>query len=325
MVPVAQLRVLAASQHGVVSREQARSLGLTGAALAHETRRSWIALTPRVLQLNGTSRTWMQRAFAAVLDAGTGAVLSHHSAAELWGIPGYRLDGMHVSRPRGGSRTPGRIAVVHEPYVLPFAHITIGGSNLPVTTPARTVFDLAAVVRPYRLERTLENAWSRRLLDGHQMARVLDDLGKRGRKGTTAIRLLLRSRGATYVPPESGLEARFMDVLRRAGERPMRRQVNVGGARWIGRVDFLDPELPVVVQIDSSFFHGSLTDQDADARQTEDLEAAGFEVVRLTDHHVWYDAEHVVNALRAARSRARKRASSSGFTRENGVGDAISA
>lgn len=311
------LRDLAAAQHGVVSRAQVRALEMTRSALTNEMHRSWTAVTPRVLRLNGAPPTWRQRAYAAVLDGGAGAVLSHHSAAALWEIPGFRLDDMHVTRRRGGTRRPVRLAVVHEPILLPPAHVTLSEDGIPVTTPARTVFDLAAVVHPYRLKRTLETAWSRRLLDGVQMAHVLDDLAKRGRAGTVAIRELLKTRGPEYIPPDSGLEGRFEDVLKRAGQRPMRRQVNIGSDHWIGRVDFVDPELPLVVQIDSSLYHGSLLDQERDAAQTAELEAGGFEVVRLTDFEVWYEADLVAEKVRTARSRVRNARSNGRSARKN--------
>lgn len=311
------LRELAARQHGVVSRTQARALGMTRSELVNEVRRSWTALTPRVLRLNGTPATSRQRLHAAVLDGGAGAVLSHHSAAALWEIPGYRFRELHISRRRGGTRRPVRLAVVHEPILLPAEHVTVS-DGIPVTTPARTVFDLAGCVHPYRLERTLDNAWSRRLLDGAQTARVLDVLAKRGRTGTVAIRELLKTRGPDYIPPDSGLEGRFEEVLRRAGLPSMRRQVDVGSDRWIGRVDFVDRELPIIVQIDSSLFHGSLLDQERDAAQTADLEAGGFEVVRLTDFEVWYEADLVGEKVRAARSRVRNARSSGRSARKNG-------
>jgi very-short-patch-repair endonuclease len=306
MSAVEELGRLAERQYGVVCREQAHGLGLSKAAIASEVRQGrWVALTPMVLRRTGAPPTFRQRAFAAVLDGGAGAVLSHHSAAALWEIPGYRLDDLHVTRPRDGSRRPSRLAKFHQPLKLPATHVAVC-AGIPVTTPARTVFDLAALVHRYRLERTLDNAWSRRLLDGMQMARVLDVLAKRGRTGTVAIRELLAERGPDYIPDDTGLEARFEDVLRRGAEPPMRRQVNVGGEEWIGRIDFVDPELPVLVQIDSSRFHGSLLDIERDRQQTAALEDAGFAVVRLSDFHVWYDTEHVLTEVRSARSRVRK-------------------
>jgi very-short-patch-repair endonuclease len=188
--------------------------------------------------------------------------------------------------------------------VLLDSHVTTH-DGIPVTTPARTLFDLAAVIHPKRVERALETAWSNHLVDGHGMAAILDDLGKRGRTGTTVMREVLAERGPDYIPAESGLEGRFHDILRRDGQSPMERQVELGGDRWLGRVDFFDRQAGVIVQIDSERYHGSLIDQRADQAQTAALEAAGFTVERVTDFEVWYCADEVAERIRAARRRGR--------------------
>ena len=190
--------------------------------------------------------------------------------------------------------------MLHLTRVLPSHHVTTH-DGIPLTTPARTIFDLAAVVHPYRVKRALETAWSKRLLDGVRVAVVLDDLGKRGRTGTTVMRELLAERGSDYIPPDSGLEGRFRDLLVRDGQRPMERQVHVGGASWLGRVDFYDREAQLVVQIDSERYHSALIDREADERQTAALEAAGFRVRRFTDFEVWYCADDVAAAVRRSR------------------------
>lgn len=295
------MRELAESQHGAIARRQARALGATQDMIAHGIRSGvWVPEGRVVLRLVGAPVTERQRAMTAVLDAGRRAALSHHSAAALWDLPGFRFDDLHVSRPRDRSRRRTTLAVVHETRVLPAHHVTVH-DGIPVTTPARTIFDLAAMVHPYRVGRTLDTAWAKHLLDGSRMAAVLDDLGKRGRTGTTVMRELLAERGPDYIPPDSGLEGRFRDILVRDGQRPMERQVQVGGERWLGRVDFYDREARVIVQIDSERYHSSLTDKAADDRQTAALEAAGFRVERVTDFDVWYCADEVARRIRRAR------------------------
>ncbi|HUF84910.1 MAG TPA: DUF559 domain-containing protein, partial [Acidimicrobiia bacterium] len=132
---------------------------------------------------------------------------------------------------------------------------------------------------------------------------MLDDLGKRGRTGTTVMRELLAERGPDYIPPDSGLEGRFHDILIRDGQRPMRRQVDVGGGnKWLGRVDFVDQDVPLIVQIDSELYHSALIDREEDDRQTRALEEAGFEVLRFTDFQVWYRAAEVTEPIRKQRA-----------------------
>lgn len=205
-----------------------------------------------------------------------------------------------MSRLRSGTRRGDRLAVVHQPSCLTPGHVTVLES-LPVTTPARTIFDLAAVVHPYRVRRTLETAWSKRITDGVRLVRVLDDLGRRGRPGTRVMRELLAERDPDYIPPDSGLEGRFHDILLRHGQRPMKRQVHVGGEKWLGRVDFYDREARLIVQIDSERYHSALIDKEDDRRQTKEFEAAGFTVLRFTDFQIWYCPEEVTEPVGDAR------------------------
>ncbi|MDP9387809.1 MAG: hypothetical protein M3Q48_07730, partial [Actinomycetota bacterium] len=98
------LRTLAERQHGAVSRGQARHLGATASAVRVRIEGpDWEAATPRVLRLVGAPRTPLLRLMVAVLDAGQGAVVSHASAAALWGLPGFGYGGVHLSRQQGRS------------------------------------------------------------------------------------------------------------------------------------------------------------------------------------------------------------------------------
>jgi very-short-patch-repair endonuclease len=134
---------------------------------------------------------------------------------------------------------------------------------------------------------------------------MLEELAQRGRPGIRVMRQVLANRGLDYVPPASGLESRFVQVLRNANIKPMRRQIDTGDeAGWIGRVDFRDDELPLVVEVQSERFHSSLIDRQLDAARIERLERAGFVVVELTDTQVWHRSHEVVEAVTAGRRRA---------------------
>jgi len=297
----ADLRALAELQYGMVARRQARQLGASASALKYRVLSpDWELETQCVLRLRGSDRSDAQRAMAAVLDAGHAAVLSHHSAAAWWDLPGFDLAELHVTRSRGRSGRRSPLAQLHEVRLLPPGHITVL-RHVPVTTPARTLFDLAGSVHPKRVERALDNAWSERIVDGCRMAAVLDDLGKRGRPGTQVIRALLAERGPNYVPPASGLEGRVRDLAKRAGLSPVR-QVDVGGEVWLGRVDFYDRKARIVVQIDSERYHSALIDRRADDEQTVAMRAAGLEVLRFSDAEAWYHGNEVVAKLRRART-----------------------
>ena len=101
-------------------------------------------------------------------------------------------------------------------------------------------------------------------------------------------------------------EGRFAEVLERAGQTPMRRQVDSGGDRWVGRVDFRDEDLPLLVEVQSETYHLALTDARDDEVRLAALRGAGFEVVEVTDAQVWHRPDEVVDAVCEARRRLRE-------------------
>src|SRR5262249_9693064 len=88
------VHALAARQHALVTRRQAIAAGLTADAVARRVRAGlWVVAAPGVSRLAGAPRSWPQRALAAVLSAGPGAVASHRTAAHLWGLDGFAAPG----------------------------------------------------------------------------------------------------------------------------------------------------------------------------------------------------------------------------------------
>ena len=114
------------------------------------------------------------------------------------------------------------------------------------------------------------------------------------------MRRLLAERAGAYVPPESNMEARLNAVAKRAGLHNLVRQRDVGAADWIGRVDFLDPEKRLVVEVDSDLHHTSLLDEAADAARDAALTDAGYTVVRIKEHDVWHRPYEVMRRLLAS-------------------------
>jgi hypothetical protein len=281
-----EMRRLAARQHGLVSRAQVRSVGGTASALKHRVASgAWQPLSARVLRLAGAPVSFEQRCLAAVLDAGPGAALSHVSAAALLGVPGFDGAALHVSRLHAGAYARVRpLARLHDVVHLPEHHVTVVRS-VPVTTLARTLFDLAGSLRPARTARALDNSLNLGLVPLETVRRTSIELFERGRDGTTVMRDLLERRQAGYVPPASSLEARFLAILIAAGEDPLPDlQVDAGGDDgWIGRADFRGPEPNLLFEIDSERHHTALLDAESDRSRDERFWTAGFHVVRITE------------------------------------------
>jgi very-short-patch-repair endonuclease len=194
------------------------------------------------------------------------------------------------------SRRPSPLATVHEVMTIQPGHVK-ELRGIPLTSPARTVFDLAAHLHPDRLERIADRFWSQRLLDGSALTAVARDLCKRGRAGSRAMRQIVAARGPGYVPPASALERRFAEVLQRYGLPAFRRQVDTGGGDWTGRVDFRHPVLPLIVEVQSEMFHSALVDRTADRRRREQLARDGFVVVEVWDTKVWHEPAAMADSI----------------------------
>jgi very-short-patch-repair endonuclease len=291
---------LAERQHGFVTRFQARGAGLTRAALLHRMRHGdWTPHGRRVLHRSGTPWTRASPLMRAVLDAGPGAVVSHTTAAAWWGLPGFDLLTIHITRPRGTTCAPVAFADhVHEVLDLTTEQVTVL-DGVPIVRPERVIFELCATTHPLRAERALDTGWAKALYSGASLRRIHRQLACRGRGGTVLLRELLRARGPGWTPPASNLEARFQTIMREALLGPWRRQVDLGDdARWCGRVDFVSTTLPLIVEVQSERYHSALIDKAHDAVRRKGLEDAGLVVVEVWDREIWTARHEVVAAIR---------------------------
>ena len=238
----------------------------------------------------------------AVLQGGPGAVVSHHSAATLWGMPGAQQEPTHITTIRNvNSRGDARV-VLHRARRLAPDHVTIL-NGLPITRPERVPFDLANISVPARrVERVVDRFWTDRLVSGRSLRRVAASLPTRGFRGTVLMRELLSERPNDWIPPASGLEGRVMHLLAQAGHQSVERQVDLGGDEWIGRVDFVDRMHKVVIEVQSERHHAALSSKRDDAERFARLGDAGFVVIEVWEHDVWHRPQVLLDRLRAARS-----------------------
>lgn len=209
---------------------------------------------------------------AAVLAAGPGAVLSHRSAAALWGLRPTARARVDVTTGRVLRARPG----IH-PHraVLAPDEITLK-DGIPTTTLARTLLDLAAVLRPDALERAMEQAEILRLTD----VLSLDELLTRhpAARGAKALRRILAVTDLDANITRSELEARFLSFLDAADlPRP-----NVNTIIEGMEVDFAWPEHRVIVELDGFAFHATRRAFEDDRARDRRLQACGWRVIRIT-------------------------------------------
>ena len=289
----------AARHHGLFRRADAKRLGIGTHRLEGLVASGWCARPVRgVYRVGGSPATSEQAVLAAVWGSDEDAVASHLAAARLWDLPGFGRATPEVTRPRGQNQRLS-IGVVHGSMRLPSTHTT-QHSAIPVTTPARTIFDLAGVLTTPRTANALDAALSRRLCTIAQLDQVFFALARRGRRGTAAMRELLEARGLGYVPPASELERRARQVFRDGGPPQPAYEVDLGDDAWIGRVDCVWRDSRVIVELDGRRFHDGLSSRTADRERDNRLMAQGWRVIRVTWDDIVQRPQVVVNWIRTA-------------------------
>lgn len=286
---------LAGSQHGIVTLAQLAELGLApssvrsrvAAGQLHRMHRGVYAVGHRIVNRYGH---WL----AAVLACGVGAVLSHRSAAALWGIRPTSQASIDVTSPQRSGK--GRLGItVHSGATLLAADVAeIDG--IPCTSLARTLLDLAEVVHGQALERAVHEAEILRVFDGRAVAEILRRA--RGRRG--AVRLEAATAEGDFAGPgtRSELEDGFLAFCTRNGLPRPENNPYVDTPEGSREVDFLWRSHRLVVESDGRRFHDTPRAFESDHRKELLLDAGGWECVRATWRQVTRDDPLLVRALR---------------------------
>ena len=280
---------LAARQHGVVATWQLAERGVSREAIRHRVARGWLTVVHRGVYRVGPVEAPRAKFMAAVLAAGPTAVVSHHSAAELHGFRPARAGDIDVTVKRKRNRRPG--IRIHRTRRLEPSDVTHHDA-VPVTTPARTIRDLAPALSLRDLERTIEEAQIQKKLDRLSLTDVVDQA--RGKPGATALRA-----AATQADPQltrSEAERRMLELIRRAGLPRPRTNARLGP--W--EVDLYWPERRLVVEVDGFAFHATRAAFERDRRKDAELDAMGISVRRLTWRQLTREPEAVVARLARA-------------------------
>jgi very-short-patch-repair endonuclease len=280
--PDAAIRRVAAGQYSLFTFTQAVEAGFSPAAITRRVAsRLWERVLPRVYRVTGSRPTERQKALAACLWAGDGAVASHRTAGALWELDGVVARQVEITVPaKRGPTSP--FVVVHRTLELPRAdRVMFGG--VPVTTPVRTLVDLAGRIADENLEAAVECALRRGLAYESVLRRRV---GGKGRRGAGALRRILDARDLGSPALESRLEVKVWRLLVRSGlPKPVRQHpVKMEGRRY--RLDFAWPSFGVAVEADGLATHGGRRSFIADRRRMAKLASTGWRVVPVT----WEDA-----------------------------------
>jgi very-short-patch-repair endonuclease len=280
---------LARAQHGVMSRGDLEALGFSKAAIEHRVATGRLHPISRGVYVVGRpDLTPKSRWMAAVLVCGEGAALSHRSAAELWGI-GYeekkRID-ITVRREcrirRPGLKVYARAKLTRRSVVV--------RDRIPVTTPIQTLIDLATELKPLQLERAVNEADKRDLVDPERLRRALDGYG--GMPGVKPLRTLLDRH--TFRLSDSDLEIYFRPLALDAGfPLPLTKQWVLGY-----EVDFVFPGHRLIVETDGLRYHRTPSQQARMVERDQKHVSNGYRVIRFTHWQIARAPGEVTKLLR---------------------------
>jgi hypothetical protein len=227
---------------------------------------------------------------AAVLACSDGAVLSHRTAAELWGLVRQRGGPIDVNAAAGRQYRPGRLRIrLHRCKLRPEEATVHEG--IPVTTVARTLFDSAEVAPYDEIRKAAEAADRRNLLSLREMGSVCER--GRGRRALRPVRRLLVELGA---PAEgrSPLEIRFAEFLQAHDTAAPAQNVLVLGHE----VDALWPAAKLVVELDSWEHHRDRAAFERDRARDPKLLLAGYRTVRVTHRRLDQEPARLAEEIR---------------------------
>ena len=284
---------VAARSWGVVSIDELRACGLSDDAVWQRRRAGRLHVMHRGVYAVGHRAVPSEgRMLAAVKAAGPTAVLSHRAAAWWWGLlpvaplPEVTVVGSGTRRHRG--------VRIHRTSVLDSVDRRFR-SGIPVTSPARTALDCAALLGPRELRRLVREACALKLVTFGELAEILARLGPR--RGSRRLAAVVASGPAAT---RTVLEDVVLDLLLGGGiERPdVNVALEIAGRRIVP--DFRWPSVRLVVEADGGAWHDHRLAREDDAERQALLEAHGERVVRVTWDQALRRPEETLARIRAA-------------------------
>jgi very-short-patch-repair endonuclease len=269
------LREVGAAQHGVAARAQLLARGVAVHAIDRMVRTGRLTVLRRGVYQIGPLPVGRAAEAAAVLACGPDSRISHVSAAALLDL----LDAtrarppVEVTMPRRKRRRIEGVRIHRVRDLFPDEVTTVDG--IPVTTPARTLLDIAPTVTSREVEQALAKAMRMRLVTHEEMRRMVER--HPGHRGTSRLRRLLDVEGGPSFT-RSEAEEKLLEITRIARLPRPELNVNVLGHE----VDFLWRNARVMAEVDGYAFHASVRSFAADRRRDAELTAAGYRVLRFT-------------------------------------------
>jgi predicted transcriptional regulator of viral defense system len=283
-----RIAAVANLQRGRLARQQLLAIGVGSNTIDRLVRSGYLSAKHRGVYALHRVKVEYGDETAALLALRHGSVLSHQSAASLWGLaPAARL--IHATVPGRSAGATLKGVRVHRAANLSEAETRLR-QGLPVTSLHQTLFDCAPVLSVRGLELAIDHA----IVDHHLDAALLRRLSRGRPGGPRVVAILDRWTGPTIT--RSKAEELFLRLIRQA-ELPVP-QINVrnGGKER----DYRWPAHRVLVEIDGYQFHGTHRAFVNDRRRDARASATGFTTIRITYGQLIDEPIAVIARLAAA-------------------------
>jgi very-short-patch-repair endonuclease len=268
------------SQLGIITWDQSGGVGLSSSSLARRVERGELdRILPAVYRHAAAHRSPEQFILAVAAWIGDAGALSHLTSARLSGMERIPDDGLvHVVTPHRSARPHPAVRVARAP--LPDEHVVSLGV-LRVTSPERTIVDIAAMVSEARLISAIESAFRLSLTTPTSLRGVVAEMGTRGRKHAGRIVRWLDARGGGPAL-QSELEVVTWRALEASGLPLPVRQHRVQIDSEPFDLDFAWPDEHVAVESDGWSSHGGRLPFDDDRVRRAAIESVGWRIIPVT-------------------------------------------
>jgi very-short-patch-repair endonuclease len=293
------MREFATQHHGLVRRADLQRFGI-GERMRHHmsTTGEIVLVSSGVYRLGGVPWTWESDLLGLCWAQSPQGWVSHRSAARLWGATTFNDRVLDVIVTRH-ARRPGvnRQLRLHETKLLLPMEMSIV-RNIPVTSPARTIVDVAAVASEERVEYLVETMQRLGHCDIDEIEEAVRRLAAPGRRGGRKLRAVMERQGRHERQVDSPTNVRLRTHLVRAGlgEPEYEFPISVAGHTYLA--DLAYPTSRLLIECVSVAFHVRGESYDRDSVRRHQLMEAGWTVLEFTWNQVFRESEMVVATVR---------------------------
>jgi len=293
---------LASRQYGLFSRAQAIGLGASDIMIWRRVQAGkWLTEAEGVYTLPGWRDGWWRRVWLAFLATGPDAVVSHDTAAAIHGLTNFQRLRIVLTTPHGDHHWHG-LAEMRQSTDLRSEHVT-QHNGLPVTTVARTLFDVSAVAGADRLAIAVEDAHISRACRIEELIALYEELRRPGKRGIKKLGRVLATHGPGYVPPESWLERRLLRIVKDAGLPRPRLQAEFPWRRDLeSRCDAVYDDARMILEADGRRWHVRIDQMANDRRRDREALNHRWRPYRFVYEELKNDPALVVETIREARA-----------------------